>query len=59
MGWPLSSLYSMFYCVFTDRSKAVFLLWINHVLSGVCLLCFRVHLFIVALWLSAGKGLTS
>ena len=25
----------------------------------VCLLCFRVRLFIVALWSPAGKGLTS
>ena len=30
-----------------------------HVNSGVCLLCFRVRLFIVALWSPAGKGLTS
>ena len=45
--------------IFTDRSKAAFLLWIIHVISGVCLLCFRVRLFIVALWSSAWKGLTS
>ena len=44
---------------FTDRSKAVLLLWIIHVISVVCLLCFCVRLFIVALWSPAGKGLTS
>ena len=38
---------------FTDRSKAVLLLWI------IVLLCFRVRLFIDALWSPAGKGLTS
>ena len=32
---------------------------IIHVISVVCLLCFRARLFIVALWSSAGKGLTS
>ena len=41
---------------FTDRSKAVIILWIIHVISGVCLLCFRVCLFIIALWSHAGKG---
>ena len=44
---------------FTDRSKAVIILWIIHVISGVCLLCFLVCLFIAALWSPAGKGLTS
>ena len=44
---------------FTDRSKAVRLLWIIHVISVVCLLFFRACLFIVALWSPAGKGLTS
>ena len=44
--------------IFTDRSKAVLLLWIIHVIS-VCLLCFRACLFIVALWSPAGKELTS
>ena len=34
---------------FTDRSKAVLLLWIIHVISVLCLLCFRARLFIDAL----------
>ena len=44
---------------FTDRSKAVLLLWIFYVfvLSFVCYVCAR--LFICALWSPAGKGLTS
>ena len=44
---------------FTDRSKAVLLFWIIHVISVLFLLSFRVHLFIDALWSPAGKGLTS
>ena len=32
----------------------------NHlVISVLCLLCFRTHLFIDALWSPAGNGLTS
>ena len=43
---------------FTDRSKAVLLLWILYVFFClVCLLCLCVHLFICALWSPAGKGL--
>ena len=42
-----------------DRSKALVLLWIIHVISVLFLLCFRVRLFIDALWSPAGKGLTS
>ena len=44
---------------FTDRSKAVLLLWIFYVfvLTCVCYVCSR--LFICALWSPAGKGLTS
>ena len=44
---------------FTDRSKAVLLLWIFYVfvLSYVCYVFVR--LFICALWSTAGKGLTS
>ena len=44
---------------FTDRSKAVLLMWIFYVfvLSCVCYVCVR--LFICALWSPAGKGLTS
>ena len=44
---------------FTDRSKAVLLLWIINVISVLFLLRFRVRLFIDALWSPAGKGLTS
>ena len=45
---------------FTDRSKAVLLLWILNVFfSVVCLLCLCARLFICALWSPAGKGLTS
>ena len=40
--------------LFDDRSRAVLLLWIIHVVSVVCLLCFRARLFIVALWSAAG-----
>ena len=43
---------------FTDLSKAVLLLWTIQVISIVCLLCFSARLFIVALWSSAGEGLT-
>ena len=45
--------------IFTDRSKAVLLLWIIYVINGLFLLCFRPRLFIDALWSPAGKGLTS
>ena len=45
--------------IFTDRSKAVLLLWINYVISVSYLLCFRARLFIDALLSPAGKGLTS
>ena len=44
---------------FTDRSKAVLLLWIFYVFSVLCLLCLCVRLLICALWSPAGKGLTS
>ena len=45
---------------FTDRSKAVLLLWIFYVFFSVlCLLCLCARLFICSLWLPAGKGLTS
>ena len=37
----------------------VLLLWTIHVISVVCLSCFCVRLFIVALWSPAEKGLTS
>ena len=35
------------------------LLWIIYVISVLCLLCFKTSLFIDALWIPAGKGLTS
>ena len=35
---------------FTDRSKAVLLVWIIYVISVLFLLCFRADLFIGALW---------
>ena len=44
---------------FTDRSKAVLLLWIFLFFSVLCLLCLCARLFISALWSPAGKGLTS
>ena len=44
---------------FSDRSKAVLLLWIIYVIFVLLLLCFRAHLFINASWSPAGKGLTS
>ena len=42
---------------FTDRSKAVLLLWIIYAISLLFLLCFRARLFIDALCLPAGKRL--
>ena len=44
---------------FTDRSKAVLLLWIIYVISVLFLFCFRARLFIDALWSHAWKGLSS
>ena len=44
---------------FTDRSKAVLLLWIFYACSVLCLLYLCARLFICALWSPAGKGLTS
>ena len=44
-----------FYCPFQGGTT----LWIIHVISVLCLLCFRPHLYIDALWSPAGKGLTS
>ena len=45
--------------IFTERSKAVLLLWIIYVISVLYLLCFCALLLIDALWSPAGKGLTS
>ena len=45
--------------IFTDRSKAVFLLLIIYVISVLCLLYFRTRQCIDALWSPAGKELTS
>ena len=44
---------------FTDRSKAVLLLWIICVIFVFFLLWFRDRLFVCALWSPTGKGLTS
>ena len=44
---------------FTDRFKAVLLLWIIYDIHVLFLLCFRARLFIDALWSPGGKGLTS
>ena len=44
---------------FTDRSRAVLLLWIFYVFSVLCFLCLCARLFICALWSPAGKMLTS
>ena len=44
---------------FTDRSKAVLLLWIFYVFSVLRLLCICARLFICALRSPVGKGLTS
>ena len=44
---------------FTDRSKAVLLLWIFYVLSFLCLLCLCARLFVCALKSPVGKMLTS
>ena len=49
----------MFLDIFTDRFKAVLLLWTIYVISFVFLLCFCARLFIDALRSPAGKGLTS
>ena len=45
----LSRVYEIYWYLFTDVEY----------ISGVCLFCFHVRLFIVALWSPAGKGLTS
>ena len=42
--------------IYTDRSKAVLLLWIFHVFPVLCLLCLCVCPLICALWSPAGKG---
>ena len=44
---------------FTDRSKAVLLIWIFYLFSVLCLLCLCMRLFICALWSPARKGLAS
>ena len=44
---------------FTDRPKAVLLLWIFYVFSVFRLLCLCAGLFMCALWSPAEKGLTS
>ena len=44
---------------FTDRSRAVLLLWIFRVFVLSCVCCVCARLFVCALWSPAGKGLTS
>ena len=44
---------------FTDRSKAVLLLWIFCVFVLSCVVMFCARLFVCASWSPAGKGLTS
>ena len=44
---------------FTDRSKAVLLLWIIYVIFVLFLLCIRARLFMEAFWSPVRKGLTS
>ena len=59
LGWRRETGLSPPVEYFSDRSKAVLLLWIIYVfLSCVCY-AFCVRLFICALWSPAGKGLTS
>ena len=45
-------------CLF-QIDKLITSMWIIHIISVVCLLCFCARLFIVALWSPAWKGLTS
>ena len=45
--------------IFTDRSKAVPLLWINLSYFCLVLLCFHARLFVDAWWSPAGKGLAA
>ena len=45
--------------IFTDRSKAMLLLWIIYVISVLFMLCSGARLFIDTLWSPAGKGVTS
>ena len=59
VGAPLNRFKPSSKIVFTDRSKAVLLLWIIYVISVLFLLCFRARLFIDALCSPAGKGLAS
>ena len=45
--------------MYLAAGRVVLLLLIIHVISVLCLLCFRARLFIDAMWSPAGKGLTS
>ena len=59
-GWRRTTGLSPSVKYFTDRSKAVLLLWIVYgFFSVLCLLCLCARLFICALWSLAGKELTS
>ena len=44
---------------FTDRSKAVLLLWTHYVFEFCLVFALCARMFICALWSPAGKGLTS
>ena len=56
---PVKPVEALKWNISIDRSKAVLLLCIIHIISVLLLLCFSACLFIDALWPSAGKGLTS
>ena len=59
LGWRRLTSLSPPVKYFTDRSKAVLLLWIFYVISVLFLLCLFSRLFICVLWSRAEKGLTS
>ena len=59
VGAPLNRFKPSSKIFFTDRSKAVLLLWIIKCYFCLVLLCFHARLFVDALWSPAGKGLTS
>ena len=58
-GWRHETSISPQVKYFTDRSKAVLLLWMFNVFSILCLLCLCARMFICVLWSPAGKGLVS
>ena len=58
-GWRRETGLSPPVIYFTDRSKAVLLLWIFYVFSILCLLCLCARLFICAFTSPVGLGLAS